>query len=72
MSNGDQPEPVVVGKREIARLLGVASGTPAKWVERERLPAPDHPPVNGMPAWKISTILTWAERTGRMRGSMRI
>lgn len=72
MSNSDQPQRLVVGKREMAELLGVASGTPAKWVERARLPEPDHPPVNGQPTWTVNCVLQWAERTGRMRGSMRV
>lgn len=72
MSETTQTDAVVVGKREMAELLGVASGTPAKWVERARLPEPDHPPVNGQPTWRVTTILAWAEQTGRMRGSMRI
>lgn len=68
---------LVVGKREIAALLGVDRATPAQWMRRardrdaddpRRLPAPDHPPVNGRDAWRLPTILDWAQRTGRLKG----
>lgn len=63
---------LVVGKREMAELLEVASGTPAKWAERCLLPEPDHPPTNGQATWKVETILSWAERTGRLKGPVRL
>ena len=52
-------EPVVVGKPEIAELCGVDRNTPKTWAQRNVLPEPDHPPVNGMDAWYRTTIEEW-------------
>ncbi len=61
--------PLTVGKREIARLLGVAEGTPAQWVRRPstRMPDPDHPDTNGQDTWRTETIIVWAKQTGRWK-----
>lgn len=64
MTDGRQ----VVGKPEIAKLLKVERDTPAKWVYRKLLPEPDHPPVNGGPAWTVDVIREWAIRTKRWKG----
>lgn len=61
----DDDAPMVVGKPEIADGCGVDRGTPSTWQRRELLPDPDHPPVNGQPAWKLETIRSWALSTGR-------
>lgn len=55
----------IVGVREIADLLGVKPETPKAWRVRGLLPEPDGW-VSGRPAWRRSTILKWAEQTGRM------
>lgn len=59
----------VVGKPEIAELLGVDRGTPSVWAKRPSagMPKPDHPQVNGRPAWRVATIIDWARRTGRLK-----
>ena len=64
---GDEDRPRVVGKPEIARMLGVARGTPAQWQRRPatELPEADHAEVNGHEAWRTETIEEWAKRTGR-------
>jgi len=59
--------PLVLGKREIAKLLGVAPTTPSQWQTRKQLPAPDHPPVNGSPAWTVELIEEWAREHGKGR-----
>lgn len=60
----------VVGKPEIARLLGVAPGTPATWIQRRdttQIPEPDYPDVNGLDTWRRETIEEWAVETGRAK-----
>lgn len=54
----------VVGMAEVAALMGVKLRTVHQWRFRGVLPAPDFV-VNQGPAWKTTTILKWAESTGR-------
>ena len=61
----------VVGLQEISELLEVNKRTPHAWQYRRLLPPPDFPSVNGLKAWKRSTILTWAAKTGRLPASLR-
>lgn len=61
----------VVGLQEIATLLEVNKRTPHAWQYRRLLPPPDYPSVNGLRAWKRSTIVGWAARTGRLPDSLR-
>jgi len=58
---------LVLGKREIAAMLGVAPTTPSQWVTRKQLPEPDHPPVNGSPAWTVELIEEWARKNKKVR-----
>lgn len=67
MAQGTDP----LGGPEIADLLEVKRGTVRIWIFREVFPKPDYPSVNGMPAWRRSTVLRWAERTGRLPASLR-
>lgn len=53
-----------VGVVEIAELLGVRRATVDQWRQRDLLPVPEWT-VGGRPAWRMSTILQWAKRTGR-------
>lgn len=55
----------VIGLQEIAALLEVEPRTATQWNWRGLLPPPDGS-VSGSPAWRRSTILRWAEKTGRM------
>lgn len=63
--------PEIVGLMEIADLLEVGKRTPHAWQYRKLLPPPDYASVNGLRAWKIGTILTWAANTGRIPPSLR-
>ena len=56
----------VIGRVEIAKLLGVETRTPHAWSARGRLPEPDFESVNAGPAWKRSSIIKWAVETGRL------
>src|SRR4051812_41769137 len=53
-----------VGAVEIAALLDVRRATVDQWRQRNLLPQPEWV-VGGRPAWRESTILEWAQRTGR-------
>jgi len=55
-----------IGGRELAKLLGVKETTVQQWRFRRVLPSADYT-VNGMDAWRLETILQWAEQTGRPR-----
>ncbi len=58
-------EPVeLVGLSEIAERLNVQRGTVDQWRHRQVLPEPDF--MAGGPVWWWSTILRWAEQTGRV------
>jgi len=61
----------VVGLQEISTLLEVNKRTPHAWQYRKLLPPPDYPSVNGLRAWKRSTIIEWAARTGRLPAGLR-
>jgi hypothetical protein len=54
-----------VGAVEIAQHLGVQQATVAQWRQRDLLPEPDWT-VGGRPAWRLGTILAWAQETGRL------
>lgn len=45
-------------------MLAVKQGTVHRWMARGLLPAPDGF-VSGAPAWRWSTVSTWADQTGR-------
>ena len=53
-----------LGMIEIGQLLGVKYNTVQRWRQRGIFPAPDLR-VGGSPAWKCSTVVAWAESTGR-------
>lgn len=55
-----------MGTLEVAELLGVKDRTVHQWLRRNLMPEEDFPRVNGSRAWKRSTILRWAGRTGRL------
>lgn len=65
------PLPEVVGLQEMADLLEVGRRTPHAWQYRRLLPPPDFASINGMRAWRTSTILQWAANTGRLPKSLR-
>jgi hypothetical protein len=67
----DTELPEIVGLQEIADLLEVGRRTPHAWQYRKLLPPPDYASVNGLRAWKIGTIITWAANTGRIPPSLR-
>lgn len=54
-----------VGMVEVAAKLGVRRQTVDMWHHRDLLPEPDWT-VGGRPAWRWSTIETWARETGRL------
>jgi hypothetical protein len=54
----------IIDLRGIARLLKVSKHTPNQWRQRELLPNVDYPELM-RPAWRKSTIITWARSTGR-------
>lgn len=55
-----------VGAAEIAERLGVKPATVDQWVWRKVMPPPDWT-VGGRPAWDwATTILPWAQSTGRL------
>lgn len=58
-----------LGGAEVAGLLEVKRGTVRIWQFRGVFPPPDWEEVNGLPAWRRSTILRWARRTGRLPAS---
>lgn len=63
------PAPEVVremplGMAEVAELLEVKRGTVAQWRTRGVFPEPELT-VGGSPAWWETTVLGWAETTGR-------
>lgn len=53
-----------LGSVEVAELLNVEAATVAKWRLRKVFPGAECT-VGGRPAWKRSTILEWAQETGR-------
>lgn len=53
-----------LGMKEVAEFLRVKRTTVHQWNFREVLPPRDYT-VNGLPAWKRSTIVAWARATGR-------
>lgn len=60
------PRCTPVGTVEIAELFGVTLNTARTWKNsRNLLPKPDHNSINGQCAWEMSTILKWADDTGR-------
>ncbi len=54
----------IVGPGEIADLFGVSKVAVTKWQRRDDFPTPDADLRIG-PVWRRSTILRWAEKTGR-------
>lgn len=63
--------PEIVGLQEIADLLEVGRRTPHAWQYRRLLPPPDFDSINGLRAWRTTTILQWAVNTGRLPASLR-
>jgi predicted DNA-binding transcriptional regulator AlpA len=57
---------LVLGKLEVAELLGVTVETVYQWHARKLLPAGDMT-VAGADAWYESTIIDWAKETGRWK-----
>lgn len=53
----------IVDLRGIATLLKVSKHTPNQWRQRGILPQPDFDLLR--PVWKKSTIIRWAQDTGR-------
>ena len=67
---GERPVPTPladpIGAREIAELLGVATRTVHNWKSSKKiLPNPEYVSVNGLHAWERSSIIRWANTTGR-------
>lgn len=60
----------VLGRVEVADLLEVDTRTPHAWFTRKLMPTPDHPAVNGGPAWNRETVVAWAAQTGRLPDSL--
>lgn len=58
----------LLGVCEVADVLGVKERTVHMWQHRGRMPERDAT-VSGLPAWKMSTIVSFAARTGRERAS---
>tara|TARA_B100000029_G_scaffold244675_2_gene241814 strand:+ start:2300 stop:2617 length:318 start_codon:yes stop_codon:yes gene_type:complete len=57
-----------IGVYEISELLNVEPTTVSSWRQRHNLPKPDKLVNKGAtPLWKTSTILEWANATGRNR-----
>jgi hypothetical protein len=69
MNQNELPE--VVGLQEISDLLDVGRRTPHAWQYRKLLPPPDFASINGLRAWRTSTILQWAANTGRLPARLR-
>jgi hypothetical protein len=63
---GDQFEDSIVGTIELTRRLGVKLSTGHAWRARDLLPPADYASINGHPAWAWSTIVRWANDTGRL------
>lgn len=59
----------VVGLRDIAKLLQVDGRTPTTWRGRGILPPEDGFISETFPIWHRSTVLKWAQKTGRLPGS---
>lgn len=58
----DQP----LGVQEIAELLGYKKTTVSSWQQRKLFPVPDTVVSNGtIRLWKRSTVINWANATGR-------
>lgn len=55
-----------LGLGEVAHLLHVRTTTVVQWRQRQIFPPVDLT-VGGSPAWRRSTVLQWAEHTGRWR-----
>jgi predicted DNA-binding transcriptional regulator AlpA len=53
-----------LGMPEVGELLDVARDTVAQWRQRGIFPAPELR-IGGSPAWRRSTVIAWAESTGR-------
>ena len=60
----------LLGLRDIARLLGVAQGTPQRWRTRGLLPDPEAV-VAGRPVWRRGAILAWHEARDARPGPKR-
>lgn len=63
---GMDPDQTVIGMTELSEFLDVAPRTPHMWYFRGLLPPEDFKSINGTRAWKRSTLLKWAARTGRL------
>ncbi len=62
-----------VGVNEIANLLNVETTTVSSWRQRHVMPKPDKMINKGKtPIWKTSTIIDWANATGRNRNNLAI
>lgn len=53
----------VVGVEQIAQMFNVNRVTVSKWRAAGKLPPPDA--ELGIPIWRRSTILRWADEVGR-------
>jgi|TARA_B100001094_G_scaffold30746_1_gene25570 predicted DNA-binding transcriptional regulator AlpA len=61
-SQNEQP----LGVQEIAELLGYKKTTVSSWRQRKQFPVPDHTVANNtVGLWKKSTVINWANATGR-------
>lgn len=55
-----------LGVQEIAALLGYKKQTVSSWRQRKIFPVPDTVVSNGsVGLWKKSTVINWANATGR-------
>ena len=69
----EDAEPVpadLVGISEVADLLGVELATVHTWRTRGVMPEP-FTLVSDRPAWRLETVLGWAESTGRLEPKRR-
>lgn len=63
----DQP----LGVQEIADLLGYSRTTVSSWRQRKQFPLPDAEVSGGQVAlWKKSSVIAWANATGRNKNKV--
>jgi len=55
----------LLGPGEIAELLNVAPPSVSRWIREGTLPPPDAQ-LKRIDVWERTTIVEWAEQTGRL------